>query len=215
MKRLKTNKIEPTQVIESLASVIQPEGVVLTVTSKIDRKHMETEGDTVGENVEATVESTAHASGPFQDRTAPAREANARDNYETRRIFEHRKKKIELAIRQLSHQDSMLQRAITNAESLPELQAGDADENLEDDEHAAAEAKRNKKKKSKRTSTAAEKAAEARPCGFDMRLVEEGGVVFENGPTDPENVVMQNGDAPVDSASICLLPRKKCDRHSG
>lgn len=177
---------------------------------------MQTEGDTNGDNVQATVESkTADASKPFLDRTAPAREANAQKNIETRRMFEHRKKKIEMAIEELSHQDSMLQRAITNAESLPELHSGDAGGHLDDDEQAAAEAKRSKKKKSKRTSTAAEKAAEARPCGFDMRLIEQDGVVIENGSRDSENVNMQNGNEPIDTSSLCLLPRKKCDRHSG
>ena len=177
---------------------------------------MQTEGDTNSDNAQATVESeTADASKPFLDRTAPAREANAQQNLETRRMFEHRKKKIEMAIEQLSHQDSMLQRAITIAESLPELQPGDAEEHLNDDEQAVVEAKKSKKKKSKRTGTAAEKAAEARPCGFDMRLIEQDGLVIENGSEVSENVNMQNGDEPVTRSSLCLLPRKKCDRHSG
>lgn len=215
LNRLKTNKIEPAQIIESLATVVQPEGVVLTVESKVDRKHMQTEGATAGEDIQATVESESDASKPFLDRTAPARQANALENLETRRIFEQRKKKIESAIQQLSHQDSILQLAITNAESLPELTAGDGEEHLEDDELAAAKAKKSKKKNSKRTSTAAEKAAEARPCGFDMRLVEEDGAILENGSGSSDNVTMQNGDETVRPSSICLLPRKKCERHSG
>jgi FKBP-type peptidyl-prolyl cis-trans isomerase len=172
---------------------------------------MQMDGDKVGDEVEPTVESATDISKPFLDRTAPARQAIAQENREAQRLFQHRKQKIELAIQQLSHQDSMLQRAIENAESLPELHASDA----EDEDHAAAEAKKSKKKKTQRKKTAAEKAAEERPCGFDMRLIEEIALGVENGVKDQDNVTMHNGDEPVDHSSICLLPRKKCDRHSG
>ena len=215
LNRLKTNKIEPTQVVESLATVIQPEGVVLPVSIKVDRTHMQSDGNINGDDVEVTVES--EAADPIQsflDRTAMAREANAQQNLQTRRMFEHRKKKIEMAIEQLSHQDSMLRRAIANAESLPELHAGNGGEH-DYDEQATVEVKKSKKKKSKRTSTAAEKAAEARPCGFDMRLVEHDGAIPENGAPDSDDAATQNGERPVDTSSICLLPKKKCDRHSG
>lgn len=180
----------------------------MTEPSKVERKHMQVDGDNSGNGIEPTVESAVDTSKPFLDRTAPARQAIAQENREAQRLFQHRKQKIELAIQQLSHQDSMLQRAIENAESLPELHASDED-------HAAAEAKKSKKNKTQRKKTAAEKAAEERPCGFDMRLIDDDALGIENGVKDEDNVTMQNGDEPVDHSSICLLPRKKCDRHSG
>lgn len=219
---MKANKVEPKQVVKSLSTVIQPEGIVKRVSSgkSADRQHMEQSDATAGREVTPTVEG--ESSLPFQDRTVRAREANALQNAETRKLFEQRQETIQLALGELSRQDSLLQRAIEHAESLPDAHADEAEEQVDEDAVAQAEAEakksHKKKKSSKRSkSSAAEKAAEERPCGFDMRFVDEHGaaqVVSGGASAGEQDVLMQNGND-QDSTSICLLPRKKCERHSG
>lgn len=218
---MKTNKVEPKQIVKSLSTVIQPEGIVQRVSSgkSIDRQHMETSDDAVGQDVTPTVEGDAPTSTlPFQDRTVRAREANALQNAETRKLFEQRQQKIQLALGELSRQDAMLQRAIETAESLPDLHADDAEEQVDEDAVVAAEAKKSKKKKSSKRSkgSAAEKAAEERPCGFDMRFVNEDGSehLVPDNAAGQQDVIMGNGDE-QDQTSLCLLPKKKCERHAG
>ncbi|KAJ9118190.1 hypothetical protein QFC22_004094 [Naganishia vaughanmartiniae] len=234
--RLKTNKVKPSQVLKSLSTVIKPEGIAVPITTPghvngSNPVALNDEPSSIGLDTTAT-----SASQPFQDRTARARLANAEETAETRRMYEVRKQEIERSLDQLAKRDQFLKRAIEQADALPDLHQVDETEDtgaafsveVEAMEVDGKKSKRKKAPKKGKTTVAAEKAAaDQRPCGFDLRLVDDDAleeVVAAgdgvDGTTAREvdaDVEMRNGDQPpVDRpTTVCLAPRKKCDRHAG
>lgn len=173
-------------------------------------------------------------SQPFQDRTARARLANAEETAETRRMYQARKQEIERSLEQLSKRDQFLKRAIEHADALPDLHQMDETEDAAADaaqieaEVPEAEGKKSKRKKvgkKGKTNAATGKAADERPCGFDLRFIDDEVLGEVASANDDEatargadgDVEMRNGDTPLldHSTTVCLAPRKKCDRHAG
>lgn len=233
MGRLKTNKVKPSQVIKSLSTVIKPEGIAIPIPSSghaNGSEHVEAaEGEAKPNGIEATA--------TFPDRTARARQVNAEETAETRQMYEARKQEIQRSLYLLSKRDEFLKRAIEQADALPNLHQVDETEDTAvvvtaaapaETEVPEADGKKSKRKKigKKGKTTAAEKAAaDERPCGFDLRFMDDdalgdvsvAGVEGIISRVVEGDVEMRNGDLPSldHMTTVCLAPRRKCDRHAG